>query len=57
MIREVLRCEIGLDQVGVLIAWNGVGCDLHWLYKVAATQKALRQKELRLSEYYLSSEQ
>ena len=27
--------NIGADQVGVLIAWNGVGCDLHWLYKVA----------------------
>ena len=32
---KFLDANIGANQVGVLIAWNGVGCDLHWLYKVA----------------------
>ena len=32
---KFVNANIGSDQVGVLIAWNGVGCNLRWLYKVA----------------------
>ncbi len=32
---EFVDASIGSDQVGVLIAWNGEGCDSRWLYKVA----------------------
>jgi len=32
---KFIDANIGSDQVGVLIAWNGEGCDLRWLYKVA----------------------
>ena len=32
---KFVDANIGPDQVGVLIAWNGEGCDLRWLYKVA----------------------
>jgi len=31
---KFIDANIGSDQVGVLIAWNGEGCNLRWLYKV-----------------------
>ncbi len=34
-LEKFVDANIGTDQVGVLIAWNGEGCDLRWLYKVA----------------------
>ena len=35
---KCLDANIGLDQVGVLISWNGEGYDLRLLYKVAQAQ-------------------
>ena len=35
---KFVDANIGPDQVGVLIAWNGEGCDLRWLYKLAQAQ-------------------
>ena len=31
---EFIKSNIGRQQVGVLVAWNGVTCDMRWIYKL-----------------------
>ena len=32
LFEKFIDANIGSDQVRVLIAWNGEGCDMRWLY-------------------------
>ena len=40
---EFIKSNIGRQQVGVLVAWNGVTCDMRWIYKLRQAPNSIFQ--------------
>jgi hypothetical protein len=40
---DFINRNIGRQQVGVLVAWNGVTCDMRWIYKLCQAPNSIFQ--------------